>query len=198
MEHSSYKLNVYFNSILFKDIINSIIYKIMTAIELIKQRLDKVKANIQPKQDEFQIAEQEGRNKFDQWCRGLNMIPKFDNTMAAVYDAYDASINNGYYEIKNKPHFFKSTEELIKYEGLMLEEKKLLRLKEIWEKDKTKEFYYWMSFKDKILIHRIDFNKRYKIRYYDCPKETVGDRTLVNKRCCMIDIKDIVILENGL
>lgn len=165
-----------------------------TAFELIKERLDKTKQELKSKPNRFQEAENEGRLLFTRWCYRLKMIPVFDQSEVSASDAYDAIANNNYYEIKYKKNKqYQDMQNLIQREGLMLEEKKFNALKEIWLKDKTKDFYYIMFFEDKTLIHQINFNKEYKAKIYNCPKTTVGDNQYIEKVCYMIPSKDLSI-----
>ena len=155
--------------------------------------LAKYKANIKPTINKFQEAEQTGRDLFQTWCLKNKMIARFNQDEVGCFDAWTGTGDNIMYEIKTKPCPFESMRRLIENEGLMFEEKKFLALREIWLKDKTKEFYYWMAFTDKIAVHQINFDKVYKIRYYDCPKTTVGDNTMVSKKIYLIEHKDLSI-----
>ena len=167
----------------------------MTAIELIKQRLELVKKNLPVlPPNKFQVAEQEGRDLFSRWCLSLKMVPQFDNSIISAYDAYDAICNNNFYEIKyKKDQNIDSKMRLFENEGIMLEEQKMLALRAIWLLDPKKEFFYWMAFEDKTIIHKINFEKNYKVRYKDCPTTTVGDKTIIAKRIYMIQLKDCSI-----
>ena len=166
----------------------------MTAYELIQQRLNKVKQELKSKPNKFQEAENEGRLLFARWCYQLKMVPVFDQSDIKAFDAYDAIANNNYYEIKYKKNVqFSQLEDLVKREGLMLEEIKFNALKEVWLKDKTREFYYIMFFEDKTLIHQILFDKPYKIQIIKCPKTTVGDNQYIDKNIMLIPFREITI-----
>lgn len=155
--------------------------------------ISKFKSNIKSKPlSKFQEAENTGRDLFRTWCFKQGIVPRFNEDEVGCFDAW-AGNNNNYYEIKNKSMSFNSLKELIVREGLMIEDKKYLALREIWLQDKTKEFYFWMSFTDKIVIHQLNFEKSYKARYYDCPKTTVGDQELISKKILLVDYKDLSI-----
>lgn len=160
-----------------------------------KERIDaaKAKSALQPKTpNRFQIAEEKGRQVFNTWCTTQSLTPSFVEDSSS---AYDAIVNNHYYEIKYKQgHKYKSLQVLIENEGLMFEEKKFLRLKSIWEQDKTKEFYYWLAFEDVIIIHQIDFTTTYKAKVYACPATSVGSNTqMIDKTCLMIPYDKMIV-----
>ncbi len=161
--------------------------------------LAKYKANIKPTpMDRFRLAEQKGRDLFTRWCISLKMVPRFDNTLIAAYDAYDAICNNNFYEIKYKQGVtFKSMQNLIKSEGLMLEEVKFKALREIWLKDQAKEFFYIMFFEDKTLVHRINFidEKHYNKKVMMCPRTSMGNNEYIPKNIYLIPLHRICITD---
>lgn len=166
-----------------------------TAYELVKERLALVKSNLKPQvKTKFDIAEDLGRKIFTEWCFKNKMVPQFSENKISAYDAYIPT-SNSHYEIKNLDCNYEDFKwkRIIEQEGLLLEEIKYNGLYKLYLEDPTKEFYYWMCFKDKLFIHKIDFNKRYKVRYKNCQETSVGNRNKVTKKIFCIDYKDLSI-----
>lgn len=166
----------------------------MKSIQSTLDLIAKYKSNIKP--TKFQLAEEAGRKLFIPFCFKNKMVPQFNEDLAGAYDAFSG--DRDFYELKYKQgHHFKGNkyENLISKEGLMLEHKKYNGLKELWLKDKSKNYYYWMAYEDKTFIHQIDFNKEYKSLTKSLPNSTVEYSKMEDKSYYLIPLKNCTITD---
>lgn len=139
--------------------------------------------------NKFMQAETEGRELFSKWCQHQNLIPIFNQER---FGAYDAIIGEDIYEIKyKKNNYYKNWESLLSKKGLLLEETKYNKLREIG----AKRVFYMIIYEDNILLHQIDFDYDYPIEHYNCPRTTMGDKTIIKKKCKMIPLNKIQIFK---